>query len=119
MCEHRKNESEIYGKNNKVLDQAGLYINLSNKVCSHQYDDLADTRLAGKAKPIQGIYLRQTTAKSGHFTGANKTCADSNQKKLSKHLKSDFEHDFTVGTVLRNKSFTSRKLNFYSDFEQE
>ena len=64
-------------------------------------------------------YLRQTTAKTGNYTGANVTCADSNQKKYRKLIKSEMENDFTVATKQRHKSFTSRKLNFYSDIEPE
>lgn len=111
----RKNESEIYNKNNNVFDQANLYLNLSNKLWSYQRDP--NIRLGEQAYNHNKKYNRQTTAKTRVFSGANITSADSNQKK--EVGKSEVGNELTVGTYLRHKSFTTRKLNFYSDNEGE
>lgn len=110
----RKNESEIYNKNNNVFDQANLYLNLSNKLWSYQRDPII--RLDQGTNNLSKKYNRQTTAKTRVFSGANITSADSNQKK--EVGKSEVGNELTVGTNLRHKSFTTRKLNFYSDNEE-
>jgi hypothetical protein len=61
-------------------------------------------------------YNRLTTAKTRVFSGANITSADSNPKKMGK---SEVENELTSGTYLRHKSFTSRKLKFYSENDNE
>lgn len=79
----RQNESEIPTKNNNVFDQSNLYLNLSNKM-SYNKDDAhrmaAGLKLERYNKSLN--YHHQTTAKTGHFTGANVTCAESNNKKV-------------------------------------
>lgn len=69
-----------------MIDQANLYLNLSNKMCSQNQDVQAHIEYNSQlgiyhSKPH---YLRQTTAKTGNYTGANVTWADSNQKKYYK-----------------------------------
>lgn len=92
------NEYEKYKQNNKVFDNANLYLNLSNKVSNTYYN-------------------RQTTAKTGNVTGANWAQTDSNQK-LS--YKAHLDNDLTEPTPgLGHKSYTTRKINFYSDIDQD
>ena len=38
-------------------------------------------------------------------------------RRFNKYKKSDAENDFTIATHKFHKSFTSRKLNFYSEIE--
>jgi hypothetical protein len=108
-----KNESEILNRNNNIFDSANIYLNLSNKV-SYNKDDTNRLKVGGKLESYNHSlnYQRQTTAKSGNQT-------DSNQKKALKQLRSDFDNDHTMNTNMRMKSFTTRRLNFYSDFDHE
>ena len=78
----RKNESEAYNKNNNVFDNENIYLNLSNKMCALNIDDpdQAECNINLEVHEHKPKYFRQTTAKSGYHTGANITCADSNQK---------------------------------------
>jgi hypothetical protein len=60
-------------------------------------------------------YNRLTTAKTRLFSGANITSAESNPKKMGK---SEVENELTSGIYPRHKSFTSRKLKFYSENDE-
>lgn len=108
-----KNDLDKHNKSNNVVDQANLYLNLSNKMWANVKEDTRQ-EVNTNAELIQEQKLyRQTTLKTGHFTGANVTCADSQQKKNHKKLKSEFGHDCTVATNKRHKSFTSNNDKLY------
>lgn len=97
-----------------MMDSSNLYLDLSNKMpFMNNQEYQSDHHNYGS----KSFNYPHTTEKTGHHTRAV-TNTVSNQKKdnTSKKFKTDCEQEFTAHMV---KSFSTRKLNLYSDFDEQ
>lgn len=110
---YKQNVSEKPNKSNQIVDSSHFYLNLSNKVVQCKDDYIVDTD--DKKNANKSFNYHQTTEKTGHNTGA--ITWTGSKKKTEKNQKSDSDQDKSV--ISKVKSFTTRKRNLYSDFDDQ
>ena len=115
--DQNESQTEIQDKQNNLIDNSNLYLNLSNKV---SFPDGPYNKSKSKCKNNIKLNALQTTFKTNNQTGANITYTEwIKNKKNRKKLAHQETHEISVDTISDKKSYSLNKINIYSDFDQE